>query len=181
MTFPPTTSRSTTAGRTSWLAASVAQKLDISATRHRLAVKRGIRLITILLCLLASATELAAHEFRINPVDGTGRDRRTGMKTEFVALANPCAPDDTQEMIVEIISDGAPRADAQVKVFEKAADRSVAITFMRTDSAGIARFPTKTGHNEPVDAVLLREPDPAQARVVWKTLWAALTFAVPPR
>jgi hypothetical protein len=83
---------------------------------------------------------------------------------------------------VQVLYQQAPRAGAQVELFEKAPDGSVAITYHRTDENGVATLPVTPGHAYLADAVVLREPDPALAQerdVVWETLWAALTFAIP--
>jgi len=110
-----------------------------------------------------------------------GFDRAQGLKTEIVALANPYT-DALGEMPVQVLLDGAPRADAQVELFERDADGKVEITLHRTDSAGNATFPVKPGHAYLVDAVVLEAlpNDVAEDGPVWKTHWAALTFAVPP-
>lgn len=113
--------------------------------------------------------------------DGTGQDRPLGLETEIVALENPYTFD-ASTLPVQVLYDQAPRAAAQVEVFEKAPDGSVAVTYHRTDERGIANLPVKPGHAYLADAVVLRSPDAelAEARdVVWETLWAALTFAIP--
>jgi cobalt/nickel transport protein len=110
--------------------------------------------------------------------DGAGSDRRFGLETEFVALANPYTPEFAQEMAVELYYDGALRADAQVEIFDMAADGSVSIRLARTNDRGVARFGTEPGHTYLVDAVVLREPE-LPGDVAWESLWAALTFAVP--
>lgn len=111
-----------------------------------------------------------------------GADSNTGMETEIVALANPYTDALNGTVPVQVFYQGAPRADAQVELFEKAGDGTVAITYHRTDADGIATLPVRPGHSYLVDSVVLRQPDAALAEdknVVWETLWAALTFAVP--
>ncbi len=112
--------------------------------------------------------------------DAQGADAPVGMRTEIVALANPYTEDLTQ-MPVQVLLDGAPRADAQVELFERNAQDEVTVTLHRTDADGKARVPVKKGHSYLVDAVVaeaLPNDDPEQGPV-WKTHWAALTFAVP--
>ncbi|WP_245912998.1 DUF4198 domain-containing protein [Litoreibacter ponti] len=112
--------------------------------------------------------------------DGAGSDVEVGMKTEILALANPYT-DDLAEMPVKVLLDGAPRADAQIELFEKAPDGSVTVTLHRTDAEGMGAVPVKPGHEYLVDAVALiplDEGDPTQTPVWW-TVWAALTFMVP--
>lgn len=114
--------------------------------------------------------------------DGAGSDRALGMATEFVALSNPYAPDFDGTMTVALTYQGEPRPDAQVEVFERAADGAVTVTLHRTDARGEARIPVKPGHAYLFDAVVLR-PSPlaetGERAPVWESLWAALTFAVP--
>ena len=112
--------------------------------------------------------------------DGAGEDRRFGMETEFVARQNPYAPGYAQEMTVVLHYGDAPRGNAQVEIFDKAPDGAVTSTLTRTDGDGVARFATSPGHSYLVDAVVLREPVRGEPDVVWESVWAALTFAVPP-
>ncbi|MEN8840958.1 MAG: DUF4198 domain-containing protein [Octadecabacter sp.] len=111
-----------------------------------------------------------------------GRDFRTGLATEFVALDNPYTDDLSNGIRVRLYYLDDLRPDAQVELFEKAPDGTVEITLHRTDPDGIATLPVKAGHSYLVDAVVLREPNPdliGDADIQWETLWAALTFGVP--
>lgn len=113
---------------------------------------------------------------------GAGADRRLGLETEIVALANPYTQDVAAGLPVQVFYGDDIRADAQVELFEKAPDDTVTITYHRTDAEGVALLPVRPGYSYLVDAVLLRAPAPdlAETRdVVWETLWASLTFAVP--
>lgn len=112
----------------------------------------------------------------------TGRDFRTGLAVEFVALDNPYTDDLADGLRVQLyyLDDTLP--DAQVELFEKAPDGTVDITLHRTDSDGIATLPLKSGHSYLIDHVVLREPSAeleAEAEIAWETLWGALTLAVP--
>ncbi|SEO30224.1 protein of unknown function [Salinihabitans flavidus] len=114
--------------------------------------------------------------------DSRGQDGPTGMETEFVALANPYTDTLNGELPVRLLYRDAPRANAQVEVFECAPDGTIRIFTVRTDDDGIARVPVRPGHVYLLDAVILRAPAPELADetgIVWETLWAALTFAVP--
>lgn len=111
-----------------------------------------------------------------------GRDFRTGLAVEYVALDNPYTDDLSNGMRVQLYVLDDIRADAQVELFEKAPDGTVTVTLHRTDADGIATLPVRAGHSYLVDHVYLREPAAELARdadIVWETLWAALTFAVP--
>ena len=108
--------------------------------------------------------------------DGAGADAPTGMLTEIVAEANPYADDLSAGLPVRVLMDGAPRADAQVELFEEDAEGVVSITKHRTDAEGRAVLPVKPGHSYLADAVAMRA---AEGDAQWESLWAALTFAVP--
>ena len=110
--------------------------------------------------------------------DGAGADAATGMETEFVALSNPYTDKLTQGMKIQILYQGAPRADAQIEIFERAQDGAVTITTLLADAEGRALIPVHPGHSYLLDAVVLREA-PKGGDAVWETLWAALTFSVP--
>lgn len=113
---------------------------------------------------------------------GQGQDRAFGLATEFVALTNPYDPEFDGNMRVKLLYGNVPRSNAQVEVFEKGPDGSVAISLYRTDTDGIASIPVTPGNAYLFDAVVLR-PSPRagteERAPVWETLWAALTFAVP--
>ena len=111
--------------------------------------------------------------------DGTGADVDTGMETEFVALTNPFT--DEGPMRVRLLYQGSPRADAQVEMWEKSGN-VVEKTLHRTDAQGIVTLPVRPGYSYQIDAVVLREPESEDAiedGVMWESLWANMTFAVP--
>ena len=114
--------------------------------------------------------------------DGAGADQEYGLLTEIVALANPYTDDLSGGVPVRLLYQGAPRADAQIEVFAKDAEGQVTITTARTDADGHAVIPVTPGSRYMLDAVVLREPSEelaAERNVVWESLWANLTFAVP--
>jgi len=109
-----------------------------------------------------------------------GQDAPVGLRTEIVALANPYTDDLAQGIGVQVLLEGAPRAGAQVELFEKDPKGEVKITLHTADDKGIAVLPVQAGHRYLVDAVSLvpLADDPSDGPV-WLTLWATLTFAVP--
>jgi uncharacterized GH25 family protein len=112
---------------------------------------------------------------------GAGADRDMGFETELVALDNPYTLGGDR-LRVRLSYQGAARANVQVELFEKSAAGEVTRTVYMTDDQGVAVLPVKAGHSYMVDAVVIREPSAALAQekgVVWETLWANLTFAVP--
>ncbi|MEM9342458.1 MAG: DUF4198 domain-containing protein [Pseudomonadota bacterium] len=114
--------------------------------------------------------------------DGAGNDAEAGLEIELVARTNPYTEDTSDGVGVTLLYQGDPRPDAQIEVFEKAPDDSVAVFFERTDATGEAVIPVKPGHRYMVDSVVLREPsrDKIEATgAAWESLWANLTFAVP--
>lgn len=110
---------------------------------------------------------------------GEGTDVVTGMRTEFVALANPYTDDVSGGLPVRLLLDGAPRADAQIELFDRAPDGEVTVTMLRTDDEGIGLLPVEPGHVYLADAVAVEPIEPADGVYAWHSLWAALTFAVP--
>ncbi len=112
--------------------------------------------------------------------DGAGQDRAVGLRTEIVALANPYTDDLSDGLPVQVLFEGAPRAQAQVELFAKAADGSVTVTLHQTDAEGRVSLPVKPGTEYLVDAVKMIPLEPeAETDPVWKSLWAALTFKTP--
>lgn len=112
--------------------------------------------------------------------NAAGADREVGLKTEIIALANPYT-DDIDRLPVQVLLDGAPRADVQIELFERAPDGTVDITLHRTDANGRGEVPVKAGHEYLVDAVALLplEPDDDPNSPVWWSVWASLTFKMP--
>lgn len=108
---------------------------------------------------------------------GQGADQETGMRTEFVALANPYTDALEQGLPVRLLWAGKRRGDAQIEIYAQAPDGTVTLSHIRTNSDGEALIPVTSGHRYLLNAVVLTplydQPD------VWETLWAALTFAVP--
>ncbi|WP_224824126.1 DUF4198 domain-containing protein [Cognatishimia sp. MH4019] len=112
--------------------------------------------------------------------DGAGQDRPVGLRTEIVALANPYTDDLSDGLSVQVLYEGAPRADAQVELFAKAADDTVTVTLFQTDAEGRVSLPVEPGTEYLVDAVMMIPLEPeAETDPVWKSLWAALTFKTP--
>ena len=114
--------------------------------------------------------------------NGAGTDRDMGFETEFLALSNPYVDDLGDGFAVRLEYQGQVRAQAQIEIFDRARDGTVAVRTVRTDDKGEARIAVTPGHVYLLDAVVLREPAAviaAQKDAVWESLWAAMTFAVP--
>lgn len=112
--------------------------------------------------------------------EGAGADARVGLRTEFVALANPFTDDLSGGFPVQLWLGDAVRVDAQVELFAETPDGEVVVTYHRTDADGIVSLPVAAGMRYMVDAVVLEPVEPvAEDDPEWRTLWANLTFAVP--
>ncbi|MFD1341669.1 DUF4198 domain-containing protein [Litorisediminicola beolgyonensis] len=112
--------------------------------------------------------------------DGGGMDQDRGLLIEIVAEANPYTIDPADGLPVQVLFEGAPRADAQIELFAKSPDGTVEVTLHRTDGEGRVTIPVAPGHQYLVDSVVLRESDPAETNgAEWESLWASLTFEVP--
>ncbi len=112
---------------------------------------------------------------------GAGADRVVGLKIEIVALANPYTDDLSGGMPLQVLLDGAPRADAQLELFQAAPDGTVTITLHRTDAEGRVTVPVLPGMEYLADNVDLRAlpNDDVDAGPVWHSDWASLTFRTP--
>jgi len=111
---------------------------------------------------------------------GAGADREFGLRTEFVALANPYADDVSGGLPVRLLLEGEPRRDVQVELWDRAPDGDISVVKYRTDQAGEALLPVAPGHIYMADSVVMLEVEPESAGdPVWHSLWASLTFAVP--
>lgn len=110
---------------------------------------------------------------------GQGADTEVGLVTEIVAEANPYTDDLTAGFPVRVLSEGAPRADTQVELFDRAPDGTVEIRHYRTDAEGRALLEVTPGHTYLVDAVKMLEVPVEGDGPAWESRWASLTFAVP--
>ncbi len=113
--------------------------------------------------------------------DGAGEDLTAGLEIEIVALENPYTDDMSDGFDMAALYQGAPLKDVQIEVFRKAPDGTVTITTERTDAEGIATIPVEPGARYMLDTVVLRPLEVVEERdPSWETLWANLTFEVPP-
>ncbi|MEM8849015.1 MAG: DUF4198 domain-containing protein [Pseudomonadota bacterium] len=111
--------------------------------------------------------------------DGAGADGPVGLFTEIVAGANPYSDDLSGGLPVQVLLDGAPKGGAQVEMFEKGPD-GVGVTLHTADAEGRVVVPVRPGFAYLLDSVAIEPLEPEiEGDPVWKTHWAALTFAVP--
>jgi hypothetical protein len=113
---------------------------------------------------------------------GAGVDFEAGLETEIVALENPYTDDMADGIDVRVLYQGAPRAGEQIEVFEKSENGEVSVFTLQTDDSGAATIPVKPGYQYMLDSVVLRKASAELASsrsVVWESLWANLTFAIP--
>lgn len=113
--------------------------------------------------------------------DGIGQDERIGLQTEIVALTNPYTDDISAGLPVEVLYRGEPRRNVQLEVFDRSPEGQVTVTTQMTDSDGQAIVAVIPGHEYLLDAVVMlaQQPTDAAPKIVWRSLWAALTFSVP--
>jgi hypothetical protein len=129
---------------------------------------------------------------------GRGADALTGLRAEFVALANPYVDDLAGVLPVQFHLDGAPRGNVPVRVHMRRVDAAAVggmgpatvVETYRTDTNGIVVLPVRPGTQYLVSAVTFEPPratddetddgtDDAGAARRWRTLWTSLTFEVP--
>jgi hypothetical protein len=114
---------------------------------------------------------------------GHGADIVVGLRAEIVALANPYVDDLAGAIPVQLWLDGEPCAASQVEVYARPATAAKReLTLYETDGNGIAVITVAPGMEYLVNAVRLEpvEQEPDSDGPQWRTLWASLTFEVPP-
>ena len=114
--------------------------------------------------------------------NGKGADQAFGLKIEIVALTNPYTDDLSGGMNLQVLLNGAPRADAQLELFATAPDGTVKRVAYRTDAQGMVNITVEPGIEYLADNVAmtaLPNDDPTSGPV-WHSDWASLTFQVPP-
>lgn len=113
--------------------------------------------------------------------NGAGEDSVLGFEIELVAERNPYTEDGP--MVVRALYQDAPLAAKRVTVFARDAEGGVQTETYTTDAEGRVRFALTPDTDYLVDTVVLRRPAPeviAEHRVLWESLWAALSFGTPP-
>lgn len=110
-----------------------------------------------------------------------GSDRPSGMEWELVAMLNPYTLPSGAMLPIRLLHDGRPVADHQVTIFSRNPNGKKKEWQVKTDGDGIVRFQPDAGHDYLLDAVLLRELNPASSAddAVWESRWASLTFHIP--
>jgi uncharacterized GH25 family protein len=109
---------------------------------------------------------------------GVGADLAVNLRIEIVALANPYTDNLTAGMPLLVLLDGAPRANAQLELFQTSPDGTVTISLHRTDADGHLTVPVLPGMEYLANSVDLRAlpNDDVDAGPVWHSDWASLTF-----
>lgn len=113
---------------------------------------------------------------------GDGNDLYVGMRAEIVALANPYLDDLSKGLPVQVFYNKEPRENAFIELFARHPDGNVTVSGHRSDENGIAILPVLSGVEYLVDATLILPLPNEDITVgpVWESLWASLTFLVPP-
>ena len=106
-----------------------------------------------------------------------GFDRALGLRLELIPLADPAALAKDAALDVELRHEGKPLEKALVTAMRKNApdDRVSA----RTDARGRVSLKVDVAGEWLVKAVHM-VPAPADSKADWESLWASLTFEVPP-
>ena len=112
-------------------------------------------------------------------VNGTteGRDMPTGLKIELVALAHPLLLDQSDPMLVQLLYEGKPLADARVKVFVGTGTEFA--YQIQTDGEGKVQVPADGPGPYLLNAIHMTEPQGEEAKskdAHWESFWASLTF-----
>lgn len=114
---------------------------------------------------------------------GEGDDKPRGLAIEIVALTNPYTAPLGQELLFEVLYQGAQLADNKVTVFAHDAEGDVTTFHAQTDGQGRVAFMPERDTTYLIDTVMIREPARdlvVETRgAVWESLWASLTFKMP--
>ncbi len=112
--------------------------------------------------------------------DGAGDDRAVGMRLELVVVSNPYTSNRPEPILVQLLWQGEPLADAQVSIFRKVSGQAAERSTVRTDANGKARIPRGDGGRFLLNAVHLVEPwGKHHKSTVWHSLWASTTYELP--
>lgn len=112
---------------------------------------------------------------------GAGRDIRTGMPFELLALANPYIDDLSAGLPIMLFFNETPIADIQIDIFHRAQDGEVTKTHVITGPDGRSIIPLSGNGTYMLNAVHMiipSEVDIENTGAVWHSLWASLTFEI---
>jgi len=104
-----------------------------------------------------------------------GKDARTAMPMEIVALDNPYAADKDQ-IRVEVLWQGKPYSNAQLTVFSKKADQATERSVVTLDQNGMATVDIAPGKRYLLNSVYLEPIEAKKNSPVWRSHWASMTF-----
>lgn len=113
----------------------------------------------------------------INVGSAGGADAPTGLKIEFIALANPMTHPLDEPFPIQLQYLGKPLAGKAVKVFVGL--NTEHIGYVETDEEGKAMIPAKGHGPYLLNAIEMVEPisqDPIAKAAQWESFWASLTF-----
>lgn len=112
--------------------------------------------------------------------EGAGRDARTGMPFELVALQNPYTDYISNGLPVRLFWGANGISGIQIDIFRRPSDGSEVVkTLVVTDETGLAFIPIIGGDIYMINAVHMiipSEDDIKRTGAVWHSLWASMTF-----
>lgn len=106
-----------------------------------------------------------------------GRDTRSGMPFEIVALNNPYL--DGGKLRVEVLWKGAPYANAQLSVFSKKPGEKAVRTTLKTDTEGRVDVPVSRGTRYLLNSVQMEPLAYRHNSPLWRSHWASMTLQLP--
>lgn len=126
---------------------------------------------------------------QVGPLVTGETDRYTGMPAELVASQNPYALQAGDRLELSLYWQGKPRANNQLRVFEKSGNLSNGDQKLRqfdltTDVNGVASFVPVAGAEYLLSSVVIFENGTEgtvnEDDVAWESYWASLTFKTAP-
>jgi len=112
---------------------------------------------------------------------GAGRDIRTGMPFELLALANPYTDNMSDGLPIMLFFNESPIADIQIDIFHRSQDGEVTKIHVTTGPDGRGIIPLSGTGIYMLNAVHMIIPsdvDIENTGAVWHSLWASLTFEI---
>ena len=113
--------------------------------------------------------------------DGKGSDQKVGMPIEWVAETNPYTDSD-DGVRLHLYWQGKPFVNTHVSVFNRLKNELI-VTDLKTDDKGMVIISRAKGGQFLINAVQMIEPSESvktQTGAVWESLWASLTYELPP-
>ena len=118
--------------------------------------------------------------------NSVGNDEKVGLEIEIVLIENPYQAENTDKLNLLLLYQGQPRANTQIEIFSRQANMKVERNTAFTNAQGEATLKVRPATDYMINSVIMRRPKNVNSNpennakpLLWESLWASISFAVP--